>query len=77
MRPVGRITTLACPIPVDEYQLTATDGIMIVGKQNLTIRSQSGNREAVVIRGEGISDTSIWFNFKLYNSNYIAIEDMT
>ena len=59
------------------YQLTATDGIMVVDKQNLTIRSQSGNREAVIIRGEGISDTSIWFNFKLYNSNYIAIEDMT
>lgn len=49
----------------------------ITGKNNLTIRSQSGNRAACVIKGGGISNKKTQFCFKLYGSNYITIENMT
>jgi hypothetical protein len=45
-------------------------------KQNITVRSQSGNRDAVVLQGLGI-DSSTEFHFKLYRSDYITIEDLT
>jgi len=45
-------------------------------KQNITVRSQSGNRDAVVLQGQGIN-SSTEFVFKLYRSDFITIEDLT
>jgi len=51
--------------------------VVLTDKSNLTIRSQSGNRDAVVLQGGGISDKTTQFHFKLYNSDYITFEDLT
>ena len=48
----------------------------IEDKQNLTIRSQSGNRDAVVLQGLGIS-SSTEFVFKLTRSDHVTIENLT
>ena len=57
------------------YVLT-TNGIQVNDKEDLTIRSQSGNRNAVVIKGNGI-DGYPEFCFKLYRSDHITFENMT
>jgi parallel beta-helix repeat protein len=49
----------------------------ISDKTNLTIRSQSGNRDAVVVQGLGISSRTTQFCFKLYRSDYITFENFT
>jgi len=54
----------------------ATDGIVIYDKTNLTIRSQSGNRDDVVVKGLGINEW-IYFCFKLYNCDYVTFENFT
>jgi len=59
------------------YTLTSFDGIMIQDKNNLTIRSQSGNRDAVIIKGQGISNNNVGFVFKIFRSDYITLENMT
>jgi hypothetical protein len=48
----------------------------IEDKQNLTIRSQSGNRDAVILKGQGISSATE-FVFKLTRADYITIENLT
>jgi hypothetical protein len=49
----------------------------MIDKTDVTFRSQSGNRGAVVIQGEGISDRDTQFTFKLYNCNYITVQDIS
>jgi len=59
------------------YDVTNTDGIMLTDKTDVTFRSKSGNREAVIVQGEGISDRDVWFIFKFYNCHYMTVQDMT
>jgi len=59
------------------YYLDNANGIMLTDKSGITFRSQSGNREAVVLQGEGISDRGTQFTFKLYNCHYITVQDLT
>lgn len=59
------------------YQLNTGNGIVIRDKSDLTIRSQSGNRDAVILQGSGINDTSVSFIFKLYNSLHFTLQDLT
>jgi len=54
-----------------------TYGMLFMDKSDITVRSQSGNREAVILQGEGISDRDTQFCFKLYNSHYVTIQDIT
>jgi len=42
----------------------------------ITVRSQSGNRDAVVLQGQGIN-SSTEFHFKLTRADYITIENLT
>lgn len=46
-------------------------------KQNITVRSQSGNRDAVILQGAGINDDTTQFHFKLTRADYITFENMT
>ena len=59
------------------YTVTAYNGILIQDKNNLTLRSQSGNRDAVIVKGQGINDRDIYFTFQLVRSDYITLENMT
>ena len=59
------------------YYLDNPNGLTLIDKSGITFRSQSGNREAVVLQGEGISDRDTQFTFKLYNCHYITVQDMT
>jgi len=45
-------------------------------KNNITVRSQSGNRDAVVLQGDGIN-SGTEFVFKLTRADYITIENLT
>ena len=54
----------------------ATSLVVIQDKASLTIRSQSGNRDSVVLQGQGI-DSGTQFCFKLYRSPNCTIESMT
>jgi hypothetical protein len=59
------------------YQLSSTDGIVIRDKSGLTIRSQSGNRDMVILQGYGINSNLVSFVFKLYRSTHITLQDLT
>jgi len=58
------------------YQWTESTLVTISDKSNLTIRSQSGNRAAVVLQGAGINGGT-QFVFKLYRSPHFTAENMT
>ena len=60
----------------DGTYIVQDDGFLLVNKNDLTIRSQSGNRSNVVIKGNGINGYPE-FCFKLYGSNHITFENMT
>ncbi len=60
----------------DGSYLLDTNGIFLNDKTDLTIRSHSRNRNAVVIHGNGITSYPE-FCFKLYRSQHIVLEDMT
>ncbi len=53
------------------YAFTITD------KTNLTIKSLSGNRAAVIIAGQGMTDSEVQHGFVLQNSHHITIQDLT
>jgi hypothetical protein len=54
----------------------ASSLVVIQDKTNLTVRSQSGNRDAVVLKGQGMN-SGTEFCFKLYRSPNCTIENMT
>lgn len=45
--------------------------------ENIVIRSQSGNREAVVLEGPGMVNVSPKFIFHIFHSRNVTIQDMT
>ena len=57
-----------------DYQLTDSQGLVITAS-NVIIRSASGNRDAVVIKGQGMTG-SVGYVFKLAADN-ITLADMT
>jgi hypothetical protein len=59
------------------YQINTVNGIVISDKSGLTIRSQSGNRDAVILQGKGIDNSSTQFIFKLYRSPFFTLCDLT
>ncbi len=59
------------------YQIDTVNGIVISDKSGLTIRSQSGNRDAVILQGKGIDNDSTQFIFKLYRSPFFTLSDLT
>ena len=59
------------------YGFGDTTGCQIADKSDLTIRSASGNRGAVVLTGLGINSRKTEFGFKLYRSSRITIQDIT
>ncbi len=59
------------------YSVAGVAGFVVANKSNLTIRGKSGNRNLVVLQGQGINSTATQFIFKLYASPYVTLQDMT
>jgi hypothetical protein len=51
------------------------DGMIWIGKDDITIRSQSGNRDAVIIRGQGMYGGTTHI-FNVWGTNF-SVKDMT
>ncbi len=59
------------------YSFSDTTGCNISDKNNLTIRSASGNRAAVIMTGLGQDSRKTQFGFKIFRSDYLTIQDIT
>ncbi|MFD2334317.1 fibronectin type III domain-containing protein [Cohnella sp. GCM10020058] len=67
----GRVITLAA----GTYNQTTT--IQITGKNNITIQGATSNRGDTIIKGPGMSNSSMDINIKVNNSDYATIKNMT
>ena len=59
------------------YPVVSAAGFVVENKSNLTIRGKSGNRNLVVLQGQGINAIATQFVFKLYASPYFTLQDVT
>ncbi|WP_158289582.1 fibronectin type III domain-containing protein [Paenibacillus flagellatus] len=67
----GRVITLAA----GTYNQTTT--IQITGKNNITIQGATPNYGDTILKGPGISSSSMDINIKVNNSDYVTIKNMT
>ena len=80
----GLRTAVAAAAPGDvilmadgTYSFSDAIGCLIQDKNNLTIRSASGNRAAVIMTGLGQDSRKTQFGFKIFRSPHITIQDIT
>jgi hypothetical protein len=67
----GRVITLAA----GTYNQTTT--IQITGKNNITIQGATSNYGDTIIKGPGMTNSSMDINIKVNNSDYVTIKNMT
>ncbi|WP_219639653.1 discoidin domain-containing protein [Cohnella sp. CFH 77786] len=67
----GRVITLAA----GTYNQTTT--IQITGKNNITIQGATSDYADTIVKGPGMSNSSMDINIKVNNSDYVTIKNMT